>query len=333
MGITDWVQPGDKSGEFKRQVSTFRDEISAAPGAKYPPEKGRYHLYVSLACPWAHRTLIVRALKGLEEYISVTTVHWKMSEEGWPFVGKKDKLDGVFVGSDPFHPDFTHVRQVYFESEPGYAGRFTVPVLYDTKTQRIVNNESADIIRMLDSVFGGLVPGKKTLVPQELAKAIDADNKWIYDLINNGVYKSGFATTQEAYERNVKALFAGLDRAEKHLSKPGSGPFWFGKDISETDVRLYTTMVRFDVVYVQHFKANLREVRSGYPALHRWLRTLYWKHAAFRDTTDFTHIKKHYTSSHPQINPLGITPLGPEPDMLPLDEEVPAVAAALNVAQ
>jgi glutathionyl-hydroquinone reductase len=224
---------------------------------------------------------------------------------GWRFAGKDEKVPGDNVTPDPLHPDFTHLRQLYIESEPDYGGRFTVPALYDTKTKRIVNNESSEIIRMLGSAFDRLLPPKYAeinLLPEPLLKSIDSDNSWIYDDINNGVYKSGFATSQEAYERAVTTLFGSLDRVEAQLEKSG-GPYFFGKDLTETDVRLYTTIIRFDVVYVQHFKCNIRDIRSGYPAIHKWLRHLYWDIDAFSSTTQFEHIKKHYTKSHKQINP------------------------------
>jgi len=332
--ITDWVHPTDKSGEFRRQTSSFRAFVSAEPGARHPPEKDRYHLYVSLACPWAHRTLIARSLKGLEEFVGVTTVHWHLGEHGWRFVRSGETLDGIYAGKDPHHSDFTHLRQVYYESEPDYSARFTVPVLYDVKEKRIVNNDSADIIRIFNSAFNTVLPPGKAgveLVPDDLKAQIDEANAWIYDAINNGVYKAGFATTQDAYNRAIKVLFAGLDRAEAHLAQ--SGPYWFGERLTEVDVRLYTTLVRFDPVYVQHFKTNLRDVRSGYPALHRWLRTLYWTIKAFGATTDFNHIKWHYTKSHAQINPTAITPLGPEPHILPLDEETRAVQDTLRMSK
>ncbi|KAK6852774.1 hypothetical protein PG995_011325 [Apiospora arundinis] len=331
--ITQWVKPGDKSGEFKRQTSAFRDWVSNEPGSKFPAEKGRYHLYVSYACPWAHRTLIARKLKGLEDYISYSVVHWHMGEKGWRFPTPEDTdAEGENVVPDPLHEGFTHLRDLYFSVDKDYAARFTVPVLYDKVAKTIVSNESSEILRMLGSAFDPQLPeGSATrnldLYPEALRKDIDEAGEWTYDLINNGVYKSGFATTQEAYERNVVALFEALDRVEKHLTE-NKGPYYFGESLTETDIRLFVTLIRFDPVYVQHFKCNIRDIRSGYPATHRWMRNLYWNLPAFRDTTNFLHIKSHYTKSHTQINPPSITPVGPLPNILPLDEEVPAVAAA-----
>ncbi|KAF2459148.1 glutathione S-transferase [Lineolata rhizophorae] len=329
--ILNWVDPKDGSGEFKRQASQFRSFVSREPGAEFPAEAGRYHLYVSYACPWAHRTLIVRRLKGLDDIIPYTSVHWHMLDKGWRFA-TADEADG-HVAPDPVpgHEAYTHLRDVYFGVDPDYAGRFTVPVLYDKKQNKIVSNESSEIIRMLYHEFDALLPPELAaldLLPPDLRADIDATNEWTYHDINNGVYKSGFATTQEAYARAVTTLFASLDRAEAHLSAVSDGPYYFGRRLTEADVRLYTTLVRFDAVYVQHFKANLRDVRSGYPALHRWLRALYWDLPAFARSTRFDHIKNHYTKSHRQINPFSITPLGPVPDILPKDEEVPAVMAA-----
>lgn len=331
--ITDWVNPNDKSGEFKRQASVFRNFISREPGAEFPPEKGRYHLYVSYACPWAHRTLITRKLKGLEDIISFSSVHWHLGEKGWRFATADENLPGENTIPDPLHPEYTHIREIYFSNEPNYTGRFTVPVLFDKKTNRIVSNESAEIIRMLYYEFDDLLPEqykKIDLFPSALRSDIDASNDWIYNDVNNGVYKSGFATTQEAYEKAVTTLFSSLDKVEAHLSKQqaSSCNYFFGNTVTEADIRLYTTIIRFDPVYVQHFKCNLRDIRSGFPAIHRWVRGLYWDLDAFRSTTDFEHIKKHYTKSHKQINPFAITPLGPVPDILPKDEEVPAVKAA-----
>lgn len=235
---------------------------------------------------------------------------------------------------DPLHPSFAHLRDIYFGVDPEYKGRFTVPTLYDIKTNSIVSNESSEIIRMLYTEFDDLISPEKAkvdLFPKDLQKQIEETNDWTYPDINNGVYKSGFAIKQDAYEAAVVPLFKGLDRAEAHLASTASaGPYYFGAHITEADVRLYTTIVRFDPVYVQHFKCNLKDIRSGYPHLHRWVRNLYWTEEAFGGTTQFEHIKKHYTKSHPQINPNGITPLGPEKDILGLEEEVESVKAAVG---
>ncbi|KAM0337450.1 hypothetical protein ACHAPQ_003126 [Fusarium lateritium] len=328
--VTDWVKPGDNSGEFKRQVSSFRDSISRDVNAKYPAEKGRYHLYISYACPWACRTLIARKLKGLEDFISYSVVHWHLGEGGWRFVTKDEDVPGENVVPDPIkgHEGFTHLKDIYFESEKNYEGRYTVPVLFDKKTNRIVSNESSEILRMLGTEFDDLLDEKYKsiqLYPEDLQRQIDEAHEWQYNEINNGVYKSGFATTSEAYERNVITLFEALDRAEKHLSEQKDGPYWFGNKLTEVDIRLYVTIIRFDPVYVQHFKCNIRDIRSGYPALHRWMRNLYWNEPAFKETTEFEHIKWHYTRSHTQLNPPSITPVGPLPHILPLEEEVAAV--------
>jgi len=344
--ITDWVKPGDSSGEFKRQTSSFRSCISSAPGARFPPEAGRYHLYVSYACPWAHRTLITRKLKALEDVVSFSVVHWHLAEGGWRFVRPDAEEDAAVLDKNlnvvpsPVrgHEQFTHLRDVYLQSDPDYSARVTVPVLYDTKTRTIVSNESSEILRMLNTEFNTLisdpVAAALDLYPQPLRDDIEAAEKWHYDDINNGVYKSGFATTQDAYERNVRTLFDALDRVETHLAaRPASQQFWFPGDApTEVDVRLFVTMIRFDPVYVQHFKCNVRDVRAGYPAIHLWLRNLYWRLPAFRETTVFEHIKKHYMISHRQINPLGIVPVGPVPDVIPLDEEVPTAAKAVRAA-
>ncbi|KAI9886279.1 MAG: hypothetical protein M1823_001951 [Watsoniomyces obsoletus] len=353
--ITAWVDPKDKTGEFKRGQSVFRDAISKSPGAKYAPEKDRYHLYISYACPWAHRTLIVRKLKGLEEIIPYTCVHWHMGDKGpsslpsqnstssrelryvvgWRFAKPDEDVPGENVTPDPLHEGFTHLRDIYFKVDPEYKGRFTVPTLYDKKTGTIVNNESSEIIRMFYSEFDDLLEEKYrkvVLYPEDLRDQIEDMNTWVYNDINNGVYKSGFATTEEAYTKAVTTLFEALDKAEEH-KKSSSGKYLFGDRLTEADIRLYTTIVRFDVVYVQHFKCNIRDIRSGYPHLHDWLRRLYWEIPAFKETTDFYHIKQHYTKSHTQINQHSITPLGPVPDILPLDEEVPAVKYALEEAQ
>ena len=250
--ITDWVKPGDKSGEFKRQESSFRNFISSSDSSSspsFPPEKGRYHLYVSYACPWATRALIVRKLKGLEDVISFSSVHWHMGEKGWRFPtseegAKGGEAEGEQVVPDPVG-DKKFLREVYFGVEPEYKGRFTVPVLFDKKEGTIVNNESSEIVRMLGREFDGVIEDQKVkgldLYPEDLRAEIDDVNEWVYHDINNGVYKSGFATTQEAYEKNVVKLFEGLDKVEKHLRQvqaKGKGEFWFGDRLTEVDVRL-----------------------------------------------------------------------------------------------
>lgn len=270
---------------------------------------------------------------------------------GWRFATSDEDLPGENTIPDPLHKDFTHLRDIYFSNNPDYTGRFTVPVLFDKKTGQIVSNEvrsphiklpkgtlsnnalqSAEIIRMFYYEFDDLLPEeykKIDLYPSALRSEIDTSNEWIYNDVNNGVYKSGFATTQEAYEKAVTTLFSSLDKIEAHLTKQASvSPYFFGNTVTEADIRLFTTIIRFDPVYVQHFKCNIRDIRSGYPAIHRWVRGLYWDLPAFRDTTDFEHIKKHYTKSHGQINQFAITPVGPVPDVLPKDEEVRAVLVA-----
>ncbi|VVT50332.1 uncharacterized protein SAPINGB_P002710 [Magnusiomyces paraingens] len=308
----------DKDGQFKRQVSSFRDFISREPGAKFPPEKNRYHLYVSYACPWAHRTLITRKLKGLEDFIDVSVVDWFLGPDGWRFT-TPDKVPGATIDS-LYGSKF--LRDLYFRANPDYSARFTVPILWDKKTETIVNNESSEIIRMLYTEFDDLIAPEFRGVnpyPEKHAAAIDELNEWIYNDINNGVYKSGFATTQEAYDENVHKLFKALDRVESILEK-SSGPYLLGEDFTEADLRLYPTIVRFDPVYVQHFKCNIGMIRHDYPAINKWLVHLYWDIPAFKDTTDFDHIKFHYTKSHLKYNPFGITPAGPLPNILPKDK-------------
>lgn len=327
--ITKWAS---KDGQFRRQASVFRDKIQV--GGKFPPEEGRYTLYVSLACPWAHRTLIVRKLKGLERFIDVVTVHPIMLSQGWSFYPPKRDEDGTIqqsqteagpddgiagVDRDPMY-DAHFLRELYFKVDPNYEGRFTVPTLWDKKTEQIVNNESAEIIRFLNTEFNSLLDdehAKIDLYPESGRAEIDDQADWVYNTVNNGVYKCGFATTQEAYESNMGPLFESLERLDKLLA---DRKYVAGTDaISEADVRLYTTIVRFDPVYFAHFRTNLGMIRHDFPNLHRWLQHLYWEHpAAFKDTTNFEHIKTHYTKSHPQLNPNRITPMGPRPDIVPL---------------
>ncbi|KAI5363080.1 Putative glutathione S-transferase, Thioredoxin-like superfamily [Septoria linicola] len=329
--ILNWVDPKDKSGEFKRQTSAFRNFVSRDANAEFPAEKDRYHLYVSYACPWAHRALIVRKLKGLEDIIPITSVHWHLGEKGWRFATPDENEPGAFTQPDPVHKDYTHLRDIYLSNDPNYSDRPTVPTLYDVKQHKIVSNESSEIIRMFYHEFDAILPKEYAdveLLPSDLEKEIESTNEWTYNDVNNGVYKSGFATTQEAYEKNVKTLFSSLDKIEEQLARPRDGPYYHGSRITEADVRLFTTAIRFDPVYVQHFKCNIRDIRSGYPNINKWMKELYWNVPAFGETTEFTHIKKHYTKSHAQINPKAITPVGPVPDILPLDEEVAIVKGA-----
>lgn len=318
----------DKTGAFKRQALSFRNWILAAKDADFPAESNRYHLYVSYACPWAHRVLIGRQLKGLDKHISVSVVHWHMDSKGWRFPSKEDLEKKKTAQDETFGtPDhlygFERLLQLYYKADPEYGGRFTVPVLWDKKKETIVNNELSEILRMLNSEFNGIVSSDHAAVdlyPEELRLQIDEINSWVYDTINNGVYKAGFSTKQEIYEQEVTTVFKSLDRVEEILKenhKKGH-KFLLGNHLTEADVRLFTTIVRFDAIYHQHFKCNLRMIRHDYPYIHDWLRLLYWKVPGVQETTNFDHIKWHYTKSHPAINPHGITPVGPVPSILPL---------------
>ncbi|TCD60738.1 S-glutathionyl-(chloro)hydroquinone reductase [Steccherinum ochraceum] len=312
-GQTDITKMKEQpDGTFKRRPSSFRNHIQK--GDQYEPEKGRYHLYVSYACPWATRTLITRVLKGLEEFIDVTVVSPRMGSDGWPFADV-DAFPGA--SSDPLF-GAKHIKELYLRASPEYDGRFTVPLLWDKKTNTIVNNESSEIIRMFNSEFNEHLPADKAKIdiyPEALRGEIDALNEWVYDTVNNGVYKSGFATTQEAYEPAVHAVFASLDRLEKILQ---GKDYLVGNVLTEADIRLFVTIVRFDPVYVGHFKCNFRTIRDGYSNIHLWMRKLYWNTPAFKDTCNFDHIKTHYYWSHGMINPKRIVPVGPIPHILPL---------------
>ena len=294
-----WYETSD--GRFIRQDSRFRDRVTASGDGGFPAQAGRYHLYASLACPWAHRTLIMRRLKGLETMVGLSVVHWHMAEQGWSFEA------GPGVIADPQGAGFLY--QVYVRADPAYSGRVTVPVLYDLERNTIVSNESAEILRMFGSAFdgAGALPGDYT--PAALLDAIDTVNARIYETVNNGVYRAGFATTQAAYEEAVTALFESLDWLEGRLCRQR---FLLGDALCEADIRLFTTLVRFDSVYHGHFKCNLRRI-SDYPALWDYTRFLAGQ-PGFRETIDFRHIKGHYYQSHPSINPNGIVPLGPRLD-------------------
>ncbi|KAI8972888.1 glutathione S-transferase [Trametes punicea] len=301
----------EADGSFKRKPSAFRKTIER--GGEYEPEKGRYHLYVAYACPWATRTLITRKLKGLEDFIGVTSVSPRMDEHGWPFASV-DPFPGA--DEDPFY-GAQHMKDLYLKVQPNYEGRFTVPVLWDKKTETIVNNESAEIVRILNSAFNHLLPADKAaidLYPAHLRKEIDELNEWVYETVNNGVYKAGFATAQKAYEAAVIPLFESLDKLEKILT---GKDYLVGNQLTEADVRLFVTIIRFDPVYVGHFKCNIRTIRGGYPALHLWLRKLYWNNAAFSSTCRFDHFKTSYYWQK-NVNPSRVIPIGPVPDIMPL---------------
>jgi len=292
----------DRSGRFVRQESVFRDWVTADGSSGYPAAAGRYHLYVSLACPWASRTLIVRRLKRLEEAIGLTVLDPLRDERGWRFTAEEpDPVNG-----------FAFLSEAYRASDPAFDGRVTVPVLWDKARGRIVNNESADIVRMLNGAFDAL-PGVATevdLYPEPLRDEIDALNARIYETVNNGVYRAGFATTQEAYEEAFDALFDSLAWLEERLA---DRRYLTGPAITEADWRLFVTLVRFDVVYVGHFKCNLRRI-DDHPNLAGYLRDLY-QQPGIAETVDFDHIKRHYYMTHPSINPTRIVPKGPLVDL------------------
>jgi putative glutathione S-transferase len=295
-------------GRFVRKDSAFRNWITpdGAPGPSgrggFKAEPGRYHLYVSLACPWAHRTLIVRALKGLEGAVGVSVVHWLMREHGWTFAEGPGTVPDTVNGSAFLH-------QVYTAADPGYTGRVTVPVLWDKQDGTIVSNESAEIIRMLGSAFDGVGAAPGDHYPEPLRPEIDALNARVYDTVNNGVYKAGFATTQAAYEEAVGPLFETLGWLDARLV---DRRFLLGDALTEADIRLWTTLVRFDPVYVGHFKCNLRRL-VDLPNLWAYTRDVYAL-PGVAGTVDFEHIKRHYHESHRALNPTGIVPAGPALD-------------------
>ena len=306
---SEWYDTEANGGHFVRDTARFRNWVtadgSAGPSGSggFAAESGRYHLYVSYACPWAHRTLIFRHLKGLEPHISVSVVHPLMLDEGWTF-----ESDDHGAAGDALHgSDFMH--QVYTRSQPDATGRVTVPVLWDQKTDSIVSNESSEIIRMFNSAFDHLTGNNDDYWPAEMRDAIEEVNADIYANINNGVYRSGFATSVEAYEDSVTKLFAALDRMETRLS---TRRYLMGDRVTEADWRFFTTLIRFDAVYVGHFKCNIRRI-DDYPALSGYMRELY-QMPGIADTVVMPHIKRHYYASHRTINPTGIVPVGPDLD-------------------
>ena len=305
-----WYDTKKSGGKFERSQAGFRNWVtadgSAGPSgeAEFKAEADRYHLYVSLACPWAHRTLTVRKLRHLEDIIPVSVVSPKMPDEtGWSFVDEGSTGDAL-LGKQL-------LWQVYTEADPHYTGRVTVPVLWDKQQQTIVSNESSEIIRMFNSAFNELTGNEDDLYPQALHSVIDPINQRVYDDINNGVYKAGFATTQAAYAEAVNKLFAALDWVEGLL---GETPYLAGEAITEADWRLFTTLVRFDAVYVGHFKCNIRRI-ADYPILSHYLKALY-EVPGVKETVDIGQIKTHYYWSHLTINPTRVIPVGPDLEFL-----------------
>ncbi|AJG18153.1 glutathione S-transferase family protein [Cupriavidus basilensis] len=300
-----WYDTASTGGRFVRKDAAFRNWVTsdgaAGPSGTggFKAEAGRYHLYVSLACPWAHRTLIMRALKGLEGMISVSTVHWLMLGEGWTFAEGPGVVPDTVNGARLLH-------QVYTGADPDYTGRVTVPVLWDKQRGTIVSNESSEIIRMFNTAFDDVGAKSGDYYPAALRAEIDEVNARVYDTLNNGVYKSGFATTQGAYEEAVTPLFDTLDWLEARLA---TRRFLLGDQITEADIRLFTTLVRFDAVYVGHFKCNLRRI-ADYPNLSGFTRDIY-QLPGIAATVNIDHIKRHYYESHRSINPSGVVPAGP----------------------
>lgn len=290
-------------GSFQRQESMFRRWVEPRPGADFPADAGRYHLYVSLACPWAHRTVITRMLKGLEDAIGMTVVDPIRDDRGWAF------RDGPGHSQDPIN-SWSFLSEGYLATDPSFSGRVTTPTLWDTVSQQVVSNESGDIMRMLNAAFDEWAQHDHVdLYPADLRDEIDELNTWIYPLINNGVYRSGFATTQTAYEHAVRDVFDGLDRAESVLS---TRRYLTGNRITEADWRLFVTLLRFDSVYVSHFKCSMRRV-IDYPNLWGFVRDLY-SQRGIADTVNMDHIKRHYYMTHDRINPTRIVPAGPDID-------------------
>lgn len=305
-----WYDTKSTGGHFERSAAQFRNWITAdgTPGpagrGDFPAANHRYHLYVSLACPWAHRTLLMRKLKGLESLIPVSVVHPLMLANGWTF-----GTDFPAATGDPlYHKDYLY--QLYLEADPRYSGRTTVPVLWDTVAKTIVSNESSDIMRMFNNAFDGVGARAGDYYPRDLRAQIDEINGWVYDQVNNGVYKAGFATSQQAYDEAVTAVFTALERLEGIL---GRHRYLTGDRLTEADLRLWTTLIRFDPIYVTHFKCDRRRI-SDYLNLSGFLRDIY-QMPGISDTVDFAHIRNHYYRSHATLNPHGIISIGPQQDL------------------
>ena len=307
--------PPQTDGEFRRARYRFRGRVTADGSSGFPAEPGRFHLYISWACPWAHRSAIVRRLMKLDDVVSLSAVDPIRDGRGWAFRA------GRGFGPDPVN-GFAFLSEAYEATEPGYDGHVSVPVLWDRQSGQIVSNNFPDITIDLGTQFTAWADSSMQLYPPELRPQIDALNEIVYETVNNGVYRAGFATTQAAYEKAVYALFDTLDELERRLA---GSRFLLGAAITEADIRLWVTLARFDLVYVTHFKTNLRRL-VDYPNLWAYARDLY-QHPAFRETTDFDHIKRHYFLTHPQLNPAGIVPVGPV-----LDWEAPHDRAGATVA-
>ena len=289
----------DARGRFVRAKTQFRRWVGTESDADFRPQVGRYHLYVSYACPWAHRTLIMRALKGLEGAISLSVVDPFMGEQGWQFSDNPGCLPDTVNGA-------RYLSEVYVKANTHYTGRVTVPVLWDRQQETIVNNESREIMRMFDTVFSGLATKPNEFCPASLVEEIDATIDALYEPVNNGVYRAGFARTQEAYEEAVAELFQALDHWERHLARQR---YLCGRQLTEADWCFFTTLLRFDMVYYTHFKCNLRRI-VDYPNIWSYLRDLY-QMPGVTATCNFAHIKEHYFRSHTSLNPRGIVPVGP----------------------
>ena len=305
-----WYDTNKSEGQFVRDTARYRNWItadgSAGPSGKsgFAAESGRYHLYLSYACPWAHRTLIFRHLKGLDSHIGISSVHPLMLDDGWTFA-----IDAHGGTGDHLH-DASFMHQVYTRSDPQASGRVTVPVLWDRETDQIVSNESSEIIRMFNSAFDGITGNRDDYCPAALQDQINIINDEIYGCINDGVYQAGFATTSSAYEDAVTKLFASLERMEAHLARHR---YLVGGQLTEADWRFFTTLIRFDAVYVGHFKCNIRRI-ADYPALSSYMRALY-QMPGIADTVRLDEIKRHYYASHRNLNPTGIIPVGPVLDL------------------
>lgn len=303
-----WYDTDSSKGEFQRESAQLRNWVtadgSAGPSGRegFKAQKGRYHLYVSLACPWAHRTLIFRTLKGLEDYIDVSVVSPDMLSQGWTFDQAKGSSGDSLFG-------YHYMHQLYTRNNPTYSGRVTVPVLWDKQQNCIVSNESAEIIRMFNEAFNHLTGNTLNFYPEHLRKDIDAINELVYHGINNGVYRTGFATTQQAYEQAFDTLFSALEKVERRLA---GQRYLVGSELTEADWRLFTTLIRFDAVYFGHFKCNKRTIES-YDNLANYLRDLY-QVKGVAETLNMAHIKRHYYFSHTMINPTQVVPKGPALD-------------------